>query len=28
LLAIGVWYIVFRVPTRERVLEQSASTHE
>jgi uncharacterized protein len=22
LLAIGVWYIVFRVPTRERVLEQ------
>jgi len=24
LLAIGVWYIVFRVPTRERVLEQSA----
>jgi uncharacterized protein len=22
LLLIGVWYIVFRVPTRERVLEQ------
>lgn len=22
LLAIGVWYILFRVPTRERVLEQ------
>ncbi len=22
LLAIGVWYIVFRVPTRERVLER------
>jgi uncharacterized protein len=28
LLAIGAWYIVFRVPTRERVLEQSVSTHE
>ncbi|HEY3096868.1 MAG TPA: YbaN family protein [Acidimicrobiia bacterium] len=26
LLAIGVWYIVFRVPTRERVLEQSAES--
>jgi uncharacterized protein len=26
LLAIGVWYIVFRVPTRERVLEQSAGS--
>jgi uncharacterized protein len=26
LLAIGVWYIVFRVPTRERVLEQSPET--
>ncbi len=26
LLAIGVWYIVFRVPTRERVLEQRSPT--
>jgi uncharacterized protein len=25
LLAIGVWYIVFRVPTRERVLEQRST---
>jgi uncharacterized membrane protein YbaN (DUF454 family) len=27
LVVIGVWYIVFRVPTRERVLEQSTPAH-
>jgi uncharacterized membrane protein YbaN (DUF454 family) len=28
LLAIGVVYIVFRVPTRERVLERSSTAHD
>jgi uncharacterized membrane protein YbaN (DUF454 family) len=28
LLAIGVWYILFRVPTRERVLEQRRDAHQ